>query len=577
MLATARRSGQFGWVLALGLVCGVTTATAQEPRFVVVEDTAGIEFLHLHGDPDKGWITEMTGSGGAFLDYDNDGWIDLLLVNALLGPANDPLLAAELARAAPPEERRRYGHRVFRNLGGRFEDVTEATGLGDITWGSSAAVADVDNDGFVDVYISAYGENRLYRNLGDGSFSPWQAGIEEPNWGTTPIFTDWDGDGDLDLYVTNYTDFDGKNTPYLGDGICFYLGVEVHCGPEGLLGRVDVFYRNNGDGTFEEWEGFEIDPDLTFGFAGVATDCDNDGATDLYIATDSTINMLFRRTEDGGLEDWSLFSGGGYSAAGREQAGMGVTAGDYDGDGDFDLYVTNFQNDYNTLYRNEGGCIFLDVTEEEGMAVITLPFMGWAPQFIDVDGDGDLDIFVANGHIYPQLDRVGREPWAQRSLLFANQLAQTGKAGFVEVGEQAGPGMLWKRSSRAALLGDYDNDADSDILLTNMSEAPTLLRNESSLAAPALRISLVGRSSNRSAYGAKISVSSGGRTQWFEHRHSDGSFGSNDARNLVYLPGGVADRVEVLWPSGRVTSLQGVDPGWIVLDEERGMIATRQE
>lgn len=577
MLARALPLGQFCLIVVFALTFGVADAAAQKPRFVVVDDAAGIEFLHLHGDPDKGWITEMTGSGGAYLDYDQDGWIDVLLVNALLEPANDPIAAAELARAATGPESRQFGHRFFRNLGGRFVDVTEETGLGDITWGSSAAVGDVDNDGFPDLYISAYGENRLYRNQGDGSFSEWTAGVEEPNWGTTPVFTDWDHDGDLDLYVTNYTDFDGENTPYLGDGICFYLGVEVHCGPEGLLGQVDVFYRNRGDGTFEEWEGFEIDPDLTFGFAAVATDCDNDGAADLYVATDSTINMLFRRAEDGGIEDWSLFSGGGYSAAGREQAGMGVTAGDYDGDGDFDLYVTNFQNDYNTLYRNEGGCIFQDVTEEQGMAVITLPFMGWATQFVDVDGDGDLDIFVSNGHIYPQVFRVGREPWEQRSLLFVNQLAQTGNASFFEAGEDAGPGLLWERSSRAALLGDYDNDEDQDILLTNMSEAPTLLRNDSDLASPALRLTLIGRASNRDAYGAKIMVASGGRQQWFERRHSDGSFGSNDPRMLVYLPGGTAEHVEVLWPSGEVTTLQDVAPGWLVIDEARGMIVARQE
>jgi hypothetical protein len=540
---------------------------------------------------------EMAGSGAAWLDYDVDGRVDLVLVNGLPDVTADPPAAAAAYRRGEVEAPDGAGHRLFRNRGGNvpqshpsqwtFDDVTAAAGIGDVVWGNGAAVADVDNDGFPDLYVTAIGANALYRNNGDGTFSPWPSGVEDPRWGTSAAFTDWDGDGNLDLYVANYLDFDAEVIRPQGEGACMYRGVDVHCGPEGLTGEVDVLYRNNGNGSFVPWPGAGIDAEATFGFALVATDCDGDGRPDIYVASDSTINLLYRHGADGGVEDWSLFSGAGYSGSGREQAGMGATAADYDGDGDFDLFVTNFQHDYNTLYTNVGDCFFDDDTARLGLAVDSLPYMGWGALFLDIDGDGDQDIFVANGHVYPQMDAAGLEPWAQRNLLYLNQLVESGAPGFREVGEQAGPGMQVRAASRGVAVADYDNDFDLDLLVTNINDAPTLLRNGNAVVdgpAPpdeegtppaALRITLVGRSMNRSAYGARLSVESGGRAQSFELRGSDGYLGSNDPRLLVALPGGVADRLQVTWGGGETTTLEDVDAGWIVLDERRGVVARR--
>jgi hypothetical protein len=518
----------------------------------------------------------MAGSGGAWLDYDVDGRVDLMLVNGVPGAsANPPESAGAFRDVAGGPARDDAGHRLFRNRGAAFDDVSALAGIDDIVWGNGAAVADVDNDGFPDLYVTAIGANVLYRNNGDGTFTEWPAGVEDPRWSTSAAFTDWDGDGNLDLYVANYLDFDAAPIPPLEDGTCAYRGVNVHCGPEGLTGEGDIFYRNLGDGTFAPWPDAAIDPEATFGFALVATDCDNDGQPDLYVATDSTMNLLYRHAAGGGVEDFSLFGGAGYSRGGREQAGMGATAADYDEDGDLDIFVTNFQHDYNTLYTNAGDCFFDDDTERLGLAADSLPYMGWGALFLDVDGDADQDIFVANGHVYPQMDAAGLEPWGQRNLLHVNRLTETGKVTFEELGAEAGSGMQVAASSRAAMLADYDNDADLDVLVTNLNEAPTLLQNHSPDPAPALRLTLVGRSASRTAYGAVVTVQSGGRRQVFELRGSDGYAGSNDPRLLIFLPEGTADRVEIAWRSGATTTLRDVAPGWLVVDEVHGIVARR--
>jgi len=552
-------------------------ASAQDQvNLIAVTEDVGISFMHLYGGPDKGFIMEMAGSGGAWLDYDLDGWMDLLLVNSLPLVTPDPAATVDAYLRGELEHQDDAGHRFFRNSGGQFQEVSIAADLRDVIWGNGVAVGDVDNDGFPDIYVTAIGPNKLYRNNGDGTFSLWLSGAEDPRWGTSAVFTDWDDDGWLDLYVAHYVDIDAETIPALGDNACFYRGIEVHCGPEGLVGDVDAFYRNTGEGSFVPWPDAEIDVDRTFGLALLATDCDGDHQPDLYVATDSTMNLLYRHEPDHALLDWSLISGAGFSSSGREQAGMGVTAADYDGDGDFDLFVTNFQHDYNTLYRNLGECIFDDASEELGFAVTSMAYMGWAPQFFDIDGDGDQDVFVANGHVYPQMSFEGLEPWEQRNLLYINELAQTGEPSYQEMGEDAGSGMEDLGSSRAVLLADYDNDADLDLLITNISRSPTLLQNAGGMTLPALRLSLIGRSGNRSAYGAKVVVDSGDTSQVFELRGSDGYAGSNDPRLLIYLPGGVADRLQVTWRNGEVTSLEKVAPGWLVLDEQRGLIARKE-
>jgi hypothetical protein len=444
--------------------------------------------------------------------------------------------------------------------------------MNDLVWGSGAAVADVDNDGFPDVFITAIGPDWFYRNNGDGTFSKQISGLESDTWSTTATFNDWDGDGFLDLYVTKYVDFYAEHIPIPGDGSCFYRGIEVFCGPEGLVGERDVFYQNLGNVTFTPWLEEVVDPDETYGFAAISVDCDNDSRQEIYVANDSNINLLYRWGDANTAEDWALFGGAGYSVDGREQAGMGATAADVDGDGQTDIFVTNFQNDYNTLYVNAGFCTFTDEATSYGLAAGSFPFMGWAPMFFDVDGDGDQDLYIANGHIHPQMAYAGLETFPQRNLLYINQL-ETGSTGFREVGEQAGEGASIVNASRAVLRGDYDNDGDADLLVTNINDQPTLLRNDGPIRSPALVLTLIGRESSRSAYGARITVTSGETVQYLELRDSDGYAVSNDPRMLVHLPGGAADAIEVTWPSGRVTMLTEVAPGWLVLDEERGAIA----
>jgi len=574
-----------GLALELGTApVGQLSATPQRsatprpdpPQWAIATDAAGLHFVHQFGSGVGDYVAESGGSGGAWLDYDGDGHLDALLINGL------PVWG---------DASRGNGHRLFRNSGGNsdstsdsnsgansgaiFSEAPASAGMRDRVWGSGATVADVDNDGFVDVLITALGPDRLYRNNGDGTFTEWPAGVEGADWSTSAAFTDWDGDGFLDLYVAKYLEFDDDEIPVPGDGACFYGIVEVFCGPEGLDGTRDRFYRNLGDGSFAPWFESGVDPNATYGFALVATDCDNDGLPEVYVANDSNINLLYRRTNDGGIEDWALFSGSGYSGDGREQAGMGVTAADYDGDGLLDLFVTNFQNDYNTLYHNLGDCNFEDATARRGLAASSFPYMGWSTHFFDADGDGDQDLFVANGHIHPQFEQAGIEPYMQRNLLYLNLLADTGSPDFVDVTETAGEGMAVIASSRGALRGDYDNDGDSDLLITNINDAAELLRNDGPIRFPALRLTLVGRTSNRSALGARVRVDSGGVSQFLELRQSDGYVGSNDTRMLVYLPGETADVVEVRWPAGSVTTLRNEGAGWLVVDEERGVIARR--
>jgi len=533
---------------------------ATPPVWTAVPDNDGIEFVHQFGAGGT-YVAESGGSGGAWLDYDVDGRLDALLVNGLPSWGAAPELGT--------------GHALFRRGEAGFARAPAASGIEDRTWGSGATSADVDNDGFPDLLITALGADRLYRNNGDGTFSEWPAGIENTGWSTGATFTDWDADGFVDLYVARYLEFDAARVAIPGDGACFYRGIEVFCGPEGLEGARDGFYRNRGDGTFETWMEPSVDTAATYGFAVIATDCDNDLLPEIYVANDSHINLLYRRTGDGGIEDWALFGGSGYSGDGREQAGMGATAADFDNDGLFDIFVTNFQGDYNTLYRNLGDCSFEDATARRKLATSSFPFMGWAPQFFDADGDGDQDLFVANGHIHPQLDAAGMEPYAQRNLFYLNLLAETGTADFVEVGEAAGSGMSDEASSRAALRGDYDNDGDTDLLVTNVGGRPTLLRNDGPIQSASLRLTLVGRSSNRSSHGARLRIESGGVSQLRELRDSDGYAGGNDTRMLVHLPGGVADLIEITWPSGRAISLREELPGWIVVDEDRGVIARK--
>ena len=514
-----------------------------DPFFTDATREAGLEHPTFSGSPHKRFILESTGSGAAFFDGDGDGDLDLYVVNG-----------STYARynAGP-------GNVFYRNEGGVF--VAVVAGVEDRGWGSGVAVGDYDGDGQADLYVTNYGANALYRNRGDRAFASAtvRAEVAGDDFSASAAFFDYDFDGDLDLYVANYVVFDIEpvlQDPALDDP-CIYLGgLRVFCGPQGMEGGQDRLYRNDGDGRFADVTAASgvAAANAYYGLGVMPADFDFDGDLDLFVANDETPNVLFRN--DGGrLRDIGLQAGVAYNGDGEPEASMGVDAGDFDGDGDLDLYVTNFYGETNTLYRNEGGGTFVDATSERGLAAPTLAYLGWGTRFFDVDFDGDLDLFVANGHVYPQVDDASAGgTYAQRNQLFAND----GSGLFAEV-EEAGPGLLVQKSSRATISGDYDQDGDVDLFTTNIDDSPTLLRNETQVG----RYLVV--QVEPEVVGTWVRLVAGGRTQV---RAVGGAsyLGHNDAR--LHFGLGRAERVERLevgWPDGAVTRVEDVEGDGVVV------------
>ena len=524
-------------------------------KLVDVAEQAGVTLRNVSGDPPKDYLVDATGSGAAWLDYDNDGDLDLLIVNGStrdrMKQGGDPMLV------------------LYQNDGsGHFRDVTAGSGLTHRGWGMGTCVGDYDNDGFEDVYVTAWGPNVLFHNNGDGTFKDvtQAAGVGDPRWSTGCAFGDYDRDGNLDLYVANYVAFDEKKIRKRGEG-CAYMTLSVPCGPRGLQGEADVLYHNTGKGTFTDATKAAgiVDPDL-YGYGVVFADLDDDGWPDIYVANDSVPNLFFHNNRNGTFTEEGLKAGIALSGNGRAQAGMGVDVADYNGDGHLDLIVTNFSHDYNTLYENSGMGFFTDVSHIAGIAQGGAPYMGWGVGFADFDNDGFPDLFLANGHIYPDIDgqRLGTS-YLQRKELFRN----LGNKRFRDVTDEVGGGLLLKKSSRGAAFGDFDNDGDIDVVVVNIDDRPTLLRNDTPHTNHWVTLRLTGGStplttssksgsslrvtaSNRDAIGARIRLEAGGRRQTAEVR-GDGSFMShNDLRAHFGL--GDADRVQALeirWPSGR--------------------------
>ena len=518
-------------------------------RLVDVAADAGIVLLNVCGGATKDYIVEVNGNGAAFFDYDNDGDMDALLVNGStldgLKRGGDPMLA------------------LYRNEGRRFADVTAASGLGGLRgWGMGTCIADYDGDGFQDVYVTAFGANVLARNKGDGTFADAtaRAGVGDPRWSTNCAFADYDRDGDLDLYVANYLAFSERTIPKRGASPdCKYLGMDVMCGPRNLTGEPDALYRNNGDGTFADvTRAAGIADPGHYGFGVVFSDLDGDGWPDIFVANDSVPNLLFRNDRDGTFSEIGLRSGLALSADGKPQASMGADAGDYDGDGRPDLFVTNFSQDYNTLYQNGADGFFTDVSHRAGVVTPALPYLGWGTGFVDVDNDGLLDIFVANGHVYPEVDRfrVGSR-YAQRKQLFRN----VGKGRFRDVTDEVGGGLLIEKSSRGAAFGDIDNDGDIDALVVNMNDRPTLLRNDSETGNHWITLKLAGKSPNRDAVGARVRLEDGGVIQVAEVRTGGSYLSHNDMR--VHFGLGrrtIVPPVTVSWPDGTRERFEGLAP-----------------
>jgi hypothetical protein len=511
---------------------------AQDPaiRLIDVASQAGIDLLNVSGSPTKDYITDANGGGAAFFDYDNDGDMDVLLVNGStvdrMARGGDPMVA------------------LYQNDGlGRFRNVTGVSGLDRRGWGTGVCVADVNNDGFQDVYVTAIGRNVLWRNTGERRFLP-TGEASDARWSTGCAFGDYDRDGNVDLYVANYLRFDPATVPRRGETSCGrFMNIVAFCGPRALTPESDALYRNTGNGRFRDVTAAAgVAQPGHYGFGVLFSDLDDDGWPQIYVANDSVPNLLFRNRRDGTFVEEGLLRGVAVSRDGREQAGMGVDAGDYNGDGRLDLVVTNFAQDYTTVYDNLGEGIFTDRSFESGVAVAYGPYLGWGVGFIDIDNDGLLDLFVSNGHVYPDIEQTRTSTYHQRNLLFRNQ----GKGRLAKVTASEGSGLALARSSRGAAFGDYDNDGDIDVLISNIDDRPTLLRNDTS-DGRWITMRLVGVKSNRDGIGAKVAVVADGRRQIAEVRAGGSYVSHNDMRLHFGLGDDVTvDQVEIRWPSGLV-------------------------
>jgi enediyne biosynthesis protein E4 len=527
--------------------------------FVDITKQAGLEkFHHRSGTPEKATILETPGSGVALLDYDNDGWLDIYLLN---GSTFGALKGKEPAPRAML---------LHNNHDGTFTDVTAKAGVANERWGFGLAVGDYDNDGWPDIYVSNFGKNRLYHNNHDGTFTDVaeKAGVALGGWSTGPTWGDYDHDGLLDLFVPGYVKFDVDHPPVAGQGgiplsACQYRGVNFPmCGPRGLPGESDHLFHNNGDGTFTDVSKTAgvADPQGYYGLASVFVDVDDDGWLDLAVANDSVPRYLYRNLHDGTFEDVSYLSGFALTNEGLEQASMGIAVGDYNRDGRVDFFITTFSDDYKTLYRNDGGNNLSDVTYPAGLAGPTIPFLGWGAGFIDFDNDGFLDIFVANGHVYPSVDqRDWGTTWAQRPQLFRN----LNGIKFQEVPPATGSGLADVIAARGVAFGDLFNDGGIGAVLNVMDSTPVLLRNVVKNGNHWITFKLKGGArSPRDAVGAKVFLSAGGARQRGDVT-SGGSYGSSsDPRVHFGLgPATKVEKVEIHWPSGKKEEIAvpGVD------------------
>ncbi len=515
--------------------------------FKHVTRAAGIDFHLSCGSPEKRYIMESMCGGIAVFDYDNDGWMDILLVNGS---------TLEDVRAG-----RCHTSKLYRNNhDGTFTDVTAKAGITHCGWGFGAAVGDYDNDGWEDVYITYLDGGVLYHNNGNGTFSDvtTKAGVGNArHWGMSAAFGDYDNDGYLDLYVANYVDLDLDHLPEFGQGpFCQYRGIPVSCGPRGLKGGRDRLYHNNGDGTFTDvTEKLNIDLESNYGLGVLWLDYDLDGCLDLYVADDSTPSMLYHGDCKGHFTEVGMTAGVAYSADGREQAGMGVDSTDYDNDGWPDIIKTNFSDDSNNLYHNDRNGEFTDQAGAAGVGPVSIPFLGFGVKFLDLDNDGWPDIFVANGHVNPQVDQHSfGVTYAERPLLFHNM--RNGK--FAEIGSSAGAALDRRYVARGAATADFENRGMEDLLVSVLDGSPLLLRNQTVNRNHWLGVKTVGTRSNRDGFGARVEVTAGGLRQQAEARANSSFLSASDPR--LHFGLGAATSVEsivVHWPSGQLDRIAG--------------------
>jgi len=534
-------------------------AQARPPSvgFENVTTASGIDFTAVNGASPTKYLVETMGSGAAFLDYNSDGWVDLLFVDG--GSVADPAAAA------------RARHRLYRNDRGSFVDVTAASGIRHREYGMGVCAGDVDGDGRIDIYVTNHGPNVLYRNTGNGTFADTTrvAGVGLAGWSTSCAFVDVDLDGDLDLFVVNYLDAAKGDTRFCGDP---QRRLRVYCHPLNYRGLPSVLYRNDGQGTFTDISAASGIGKFAGNGLGIAVgDYDDDGRPDVFVANDGVPNFLFHNEGGGRFAEVGLLAGVSVARDGKARAGMGTEFADYSGDGRLDLVVTNHEFETHSLFRNDGNGLFTDATIESGLSAPTLPWVGFGVAFFDFDNNGELDLSIVNGHVIDNtaLFRAG-SAHAQPKLLFRN----TGGRRFADVSRQAGAGFANAGVGRTLITGDIDNDGDVDLVTTSNGGPAEVLRNEGGNRAASLIVRLVG-TRNRDALGARITVSAAGRSQMREVKSGSSYLGQNDLRVHLGLGASAkADELRIQWPGGQVEMLRDVAAGQTVtVTEGRGITA----
>ena len=547
----------------------LTATTSAEVQFVDATLAAGITFQHVDGRTGEKYLIETLGSGALFFDFDVDGHLDLYTVNATHIP---PPVSEKASDTHLPR------NRLYRNNGdGTFNDITDSAGVGDISYGVGCASADINNDGYPEIYVTNYGSNRLYHNNGDGTFTDitHRAGVGDARWGTSCAFLDYDLDGYVDLYVVNYMKFSvAENEWWETQGIRTYCSPTDQIAGSHFVSESDILYRNNGDGTFTDVTETVGISHRALGLAVAVGDYDNDGYPDLHIANDMEADLFYHNKGDGSFTEAADFTGTGYDENGFPGSGMGNAFGDYDNDGYLDLVVSNASGLPVILYRNEDAAFFSDVSFPSGIAAVTLPYFKWAVEFFDYNNDSLLDLFVANGHLQENIALFSESTYPQTDLVFRNVRRKDGTYHFMDTSTEVGLTQLPKKVSRGAAFGDYDNDGDIDIFLNNSNQPAMLLRNENGNSNHWLTIQPIGTQSNASGLGTKIVVKAGNLSLTKEVRSGASYLSQSDLRVHFGLGENTeVDTLEIHWQSGRREQFSNLKSDQILrIKEEIGVI-----
>jgi hypothetical protein len=559
-------------LVASGILLNAATRQGREPlgfSFKNIASEAGLTMTTVFGGQKTNkYLLETTGCGAAVLDYDSDRWPDIFLVNGT-------------TLEGFPKGKEPTNHLYRNRRDGTFEDVTAKAGLAQSGWGQGACAGDYDNDGHEDLFVTYWGQNRLYRNNGNGTFedATGRAGLidSRKRWGAGCAFLDYDRDGRLDLIAANYIDLDLASTPVPESGLCRYKGIQVACGPPGLPGGKNVLYRNKDGSAFEdvsEKAGITRAKG-TYGLGVATLDFDQDGWIDVYVANDSNPSALYRNNRDGTFTDIGVTAGCAYSQDGKPQAGMGIAVGDYDRNGTLDIFKTNFAGDTSTLYANTGDGFCEDRTFAGGIGLNTR-WLGWGVGFLDLDSDGWLDLFLVNGHVYPEVEQLKTEAgYKQRKVVYRN--LRNGR--FADVSEQLGPPVTIPKAGRGAAFADFDNDGDIDVVVNNVHDTPDLFRLDRTGERGWIAFRLIGTQSNRSAIGARVRLVTSDGVQLQEVRGGGSYYSQNDLRAHFGFPvGSAVQRVEVRWPNGREETWTGLAAGQFhTLKEGSGGLTTQKE